>query len=80
MLSFEVIVIANNIMNAGCHQSLLISQYLLLPDKAATMLPDNSFVNISYNFMTPVDADNTRYFWFQHRNGDPDNEALQPDV
>jgi len=41
-----------------------------------TALPDNSFVNISYNFMTPVDADNTRYFWFQHRNGDPDNEAL----
>ena len=26
--------------------------------------------------MTPVDADNTRYFWFQHRNADPDNEAL----
>jgi vanillate O-demethylase monooxygenase subunit len=26
--------------------------------------------------MTPVDADNTNYFWFQHRNGDPDNEAL----
>ncbi len=26
--------------------------------------------------MTPVDADNTRYFWFQHRNGDPDNETL----
>jgi vanillate O-demethylase monooxygenase subunit len=39
-------------------------------------LPDSSFINISYNFMTPVDADNTRYFWFQHRNGDPDNEAL----
>ena len=26
--------------------------------------------------MTPIDADNTRYFWFQHRNGDPDNEVL----
>jgi vanillate O-demethylase monooxygenase subunit len=39
-------------------------------------LPDSSFINISYNFMTPVDPDNTRYFWFQHRNGDPDNEAL----
>lgn len=39
-------------------------------------LPDNTFVNISYHFMTPVDADNTRYFWFQHRNGDPDNEEL----
>ena len=27
-------------------------------------LPDDSFINISYNFTTPVDADNTRYFWF----------------
>jgi len=41
-----------------------------------SVLPDNSFINISYNFMTPIDADNTRYFWFQHRNGDPDNEVL----
>lgn len=39
-------------------------------------LPDTSFINISYNFMTPIDADNTRYFWFQHRNGDPDNQEL----
>lgn len=39
-------------------------------------LPDGTFVNISYNFMTPIDADNTRYFWFQHRNGDPDNKEL----
>ena len=38
-------------------------------------LPDTAFVNFSYNFMTPVDADNTLYFWFQHRNalaGDED--------
>lgn len=27
-----------------------------------------TFVNISYNFMTPIDEDRTRYFWFQHRN------------
>ncbi|MAA50809.1 MAG: (2Fe-2S)-binding protein [Gammaproteobacteria bacterium] len=39
-------------------------------------LPDDAFINISYNFMTPVDADNTRYFWFQHRNSQPDNEAI----
>ena len=26
--------------------------------------------------MTPVDADNTHYFWFQHRNSDPSNEVL----
>ncbi len=30
---------------------------------------EDTFVNISYNFMTPIDADRTRYFWFQHRNG-----------
>ena len=35
-----------------------------------------TFVNISYNFMTPIDADRTRYFWFQHRNGDPDNAEV----
>ena len=39
-------------------------------------LPDNTFINISYNFMTPIDTENTRYFWFQHRNGDPNNEEL----
>ena len=32
-----------------------------------------TFINISYNFMTPIDEDRTRYFWFQHRNSDPDN-------
>jgi vanillate O-demethylase monooxygenase subunit len=31
---------------------------------------------ISYNFMTPIDADNTRYHWLQHRNTDPDNEEV----
>ena len=30
----------------------------------------DTYVNISYNFMTPIDAENTRYFWFQHRNTD----------
>lgn len=39
-------------------------------------LPVNTFINISYNFMTPVDENNSRYFWFQHRNSDPDNAAL----
>lgn len=39
-------------------------------------LPADAFINVSYNFMTPVDADNTRYFWFQHRNSDPDNATI----
>ena len=39
-------------------------------------LAAEAYVNISYNFMTPVDGDNSRYFWFQHRNTDPDDEAI----
>ncbi|MBM3521517.1 MAG: aromatic ring-hydroxylating dioxygenase subunit alpha [Alphaproteobacteria bacterium] len=39
-------------------------------------LHDKTFVNISYNFMTPVDEDNSRYYWFQHRNSDPANETV----
>jgi len=26
--------------------------------------------------MTPIDEDNTRYFWFQHRNTDPEDKAI----
>lgn len=35
-----------------------------------------TYINISYNFMTPIDGDRTRYFWFQHRNTDPDDAAV----
>jgi len=31
---------------------------------------------VSYNFLTPVDADNTLYFWLQHRNTDIHDQAL----
>ncbi len=37
---------------------------------------DKTYVNISYNFLTPVDEHNTKYIWFQHRNTDPDNKAV----
>ena len=37
---------------------------------------DKTYINISYNFMTPLDEDNTRYFWFQHRNTDPDDKDI----
>jgi vanillate O-demethylase monooxygenase subunit len=30
----------------------------------------------SYNFMTPIDEDRTRYFWFQLRNFSPEVEAV----
>ena len=31
---------------------------------------------ISYNFLTPVDEDVTRYHWLQHRNTDPHDEEI----
>lgn len=39
-------------------------------------LPADAFVNISYNFMTPVDEDHSLYFWFQHRNSRPNDTAM----
>jgi phenylpropionate dioxygenase-like ring-hydroxylating dioxygenase large terminal subunit len=43
------------------------------PDAAPV---DKTFINISYNFMTPIDEDRSRYFWFQHRNSDPQDKAI----
>ena len=37
---------------------------------------DKTYVNISYNFLTPVDENNTRYIWFQHRNTDPNDKDI----
>ncbi len=35
-----------------------------------------AFIMDSYNFLTPVDAGHTRYFWFQMRNVFPNDEQL----
>jgi vanillate O-demethylase monooxygenase subunit len=35
-----------------------------------------TYVNISYNFMTPITAERTRYIWFQHRNTDPQDTTI----
>ena len=43
------------------------------PDKPTS---PNALVNISYNFITPVDGENSRYFWFQHRNMHAEDTAL----
>ncbi len=43
------------------------------PGKAHVEL---TYVNISYNFMTPIDENRTRYFWFQHRNTDPEDREI----
>ena len=37
---------------------------------------EESYEMISYNFLTPVDENSTRYFWLQHRNTDIDDDAL----
>lgn len=34
------------------------------------------FLMDSYNFLTPIDEKNTRYFWFQLRNFSPDDEQV----
>jgi len=37
---------------------------------------DQDYFMVSYNFLTPVDEDNTRYFWLQHRNTEPNDERI----
>lgn len=37
---------------------------------------EKAFLMDSYNFMTPVDENRTRYYWFQLRNFDADDEAV----
>ncbi|MEP9398914.1 aromatic ring-hydroxylating dioxygenase subunit alpha [Mesorhizobium sp. KR2-14] len=39
-------------------------------------LHEDVFLMDSYNFMTPVDEDHTRYYWFQMRNFAPDDEEV----
>ena len=41
---------------------------------------EQTYVMISYHFMTPIDANNTRYHWLQHRNTDPYNEELTASI
>jgi vanillate O-demethylase monooxygenase subunit len=36
----------------------------------------NTYVMISYNFLTPIDANSSGYYWLQQRNTDPDNESI----
>lgn len=44
-------------------------------DENAVSHPD-VFLMDSYNFLTPIDEKNTRYFWFQLRNFSPHDEAV----
>ncbi|WP_312526177.1 aromatic ring-hydroxylating dioxygenase subunit alpha [Paracoccus sp. (in: a-proteobacteria)] len=40
------------------------------------VLPDNTFLMDSYNFMTPVDDKHTKYYWFQMRNFAPNDPEV----
>jgi len=39
-----------------------------------------SYEMISYNFLTPIDENSTRYFWLQQRNTDPDDDAITQQI
>jgi phenylpropionate dioxygenase-like ring-hydroxylating dioxygenase large terminal subunit len=43
-------------------------------------LHEQAYVMVSYNFLTPVNEHQTKYFWFQHRNTDPDDAAITADI
>jgi len=43
--------------------------------KGTSPIPE-TLINISYNFMTPISEEKTRYFWFQHRNTEPHNKEV----
>ena len=43
---------------------------------AGRRLPDDAFVMDSYNFLTPVDAVRTKYYWFQMRNFAPGDATV----
>ncbi len=39
-------------------------------------VPEDAFIMNSYNFMTPVDEDHTRYYYFQVRNVKPNSKEI----
>ena len=39
-------------------------------------LPDEAYVMVSYNFMTPIDENSTTYYWLQGDYTDPDNAEI----
>ncbi len=43
-------------------------------------LPDDAYVMVSYNFMTPIDEDSTTYYWLQCYNTDPDNVDIAKQI
>lgn len=62
-----------------CVPSIAVNKSIYTPEgtggEGAPMV-DDTYINISYNFMTPVDENNTQYIWFQHRNTDPNDAEI----
>jgi vanillate O-demethylase monooxygenase subunit len=61
------------------YPSLAVNKSVFAP--AGRGAPDgvdgpDTYRMVSYNFLTPVDEDNTLYFWLQHRNTDPGDAAI----
>lgn len=56
-----------------------IIRAIFTPSGTASDTPpfhEDVFLMDSYNFITPVDENTTRYFWFQMRNFSPDDAAV----
>jgi vanillate O-demethylase monooxygenase subunit len=65
------------------YPSIAINRSIFTP--AGTGGPDGSlseqaYLMVSYNFLTPLDEENTRYHWFLHRNTDPDDETATASI
>jgi vanillate O-demethylase monooxygenase subunit len=43
-------------------------------------LDPRAYIMVSYNFLTPINERQTKYFWFQHRNTDPDDDAITASI
>lgn len=59
--------------------SIAINKSIFTP--AGTKSDDGSlhplaYVMVSYNLLTPINEHRTRYFWFQHRNTDPNDREV----
>ena len=61
------------------YPALAINKGVYTPaGKGGTGMPEqpDAYVMVSYHFLTPVDDNHTMYFWLQHRNTDPHDEAI----
>ena len=61
------------------YPSLAINKGIYTPaGKGGAGMVENAdtYRMVSYHFLTPIDEDNSLYFWLQHRNTDPHDEGI----